>query len=115
MQDIHYKSYNDLKVYTDWVSKESCETYIAEVDGKYAGHIIAEVRPNSVGDFDIAVSPEYFRHRIGSVLLLTGLNSLFRRGVNLAIADYVTMNSVTNNFYQNHGFTLARAYNYFTL
>ena len=115
MHDIHYRSFNDLKVYSDWVGKWSSETYIAEVDGKFAGHIIAEVRPKGLGDFDIAVSPEFFRHRIGSTLLLTGLNSLFRRGAKVAIADFMIMNAATNNFYHDNGFNLSRAYNYFSI
>lgn len=115
MHDIHYSSFNDIKVYSDWMKKGNCETYVAEVDGKFAGHVIAEVRPYGLGDFDIAVGPKNFNQGIGSALLVTGLNSLFRRGVKHAIADFMVMNAATNNFYLHHGFKLERAYNYFSI
>ncbi len=45
-----------------------------------------------MGDFDISVSPKYFKMGVGSALLVTGLNSLFRRGVKRAVADFMVMN-----------------------
>lgn len=115
MHDTYYNSVNELKVYSEWISKGSCETFIAEVDGKFAGHIIAEVHSNWMGDFDIAVSPEFLRNGIGTALLRTGLNSLFKRGAKVAIANFMVMSSSTNNFYCDNGFIFSRAFNYFSL
>ena len=115
MHDYFYGSGNPLSVYRNWVEKENCETFIAENNGKFAGHIIAEVRERGYGDFDIAVHEKYFRRGLGSALLREGMNSLLDRGVMTAIADYMTLNAVTNNFYLRNGFNLARTYNYFEI
>ncbi len=116
---LHRESFAETipaKDFRRWATAPNVTTFVAIKGSQRLGFIMAEERPyHFIGDFNMAVKPEFQSKGIGSALLSAGLNSLYERGVRRAIADYRTLNPVTHRIYSGHGFQPMRTYNYFRL
>ncbi len=97
-----------------WATGPHSESFTATFHGHTVGFLIAEVRRGRrVGDFDLAISEGHRGRRIGSALLAAGLRSFERREVTTVIADHWATNAPAVGFYRKHGFSIARAYDFF--
>lgn len=102
--------------YRVWATAPNCRTLVVTYSSRPVGFIIAEKRPyRQIGDFNIAVEPNYQGRGLGRALLRAALRAFVHMGVRRVIADYLLLNTAAHGLYQSHGFRVVRAYNYFMM
>ena len=83
---------------------ETC--FVAEVNNKIVGSILAGNDGRRGYIYHTAVHPEYRRQHIGSQLITTAMNTLKRLGIHKVALVVFAKNKSGNNFWENEGFSV---------
>jgi hypothetical protein len=83
---------------------ETC--FVAEVNNKIVGSILAGNDGRRGYIYHTAVHPEYRRQHIGSQLITTAMNALKRLEIHKVALVVFAKNKSGNNFWENEGFSV---------
>lgn len=79
--------------------------FVAEIDNKIVGSILAGNDGRRGYIYHTAVSPQYQKHGIGSTLVDTAIDSLKKLGINKIALVVFDKNENGNAFWEKQGFT----------
>lgn len=79
--------------------------FVAEIDNKIVGSILAGNDGRRGYIYHTAVSPQYQKHGIGSTLVDTAIDSLKKLGINKIALVVFDKNKNGNAFWEKQGFT----------